>query len=702
MSETPHEAARRLSASMISRGFVPTGLHTYTNSSGDAIYWRIRLKHPDTGEKWIRPMKLNGGGYELGEPKFLDGKPLYALPHIVNSPDVAVWVVEGEQKADALNNLGLVASTSGGATSAKTVDWQPLSKHMVIIWPDNDDAGSAYASEVANILLGLGCTVFSLDVGKLGLGKGEDVMDWLAANPGATLNDIEILPRLIEPDRENILPCDPDSWPAPLPLVAKLAHDPYPLDALPDTIRAAVIEVQGFTRAPVPLVASSALAALSLAIQPYYDVKRAEMLTGPTSLFLLTIADSGERKSTCDGFFTKAVRDYEEAQAEAAKPVLKDYYAAIGAWEARNNGVRDKIRQLAKANNPTASLEEALRILEHSKPEPPRVPRLLYTDATPEALAYGLAKQWPAGGVVSAEAGIVFGAHGMGKDSIMRNLGLLNTLWDGGAITIDRRTMESFTVRGARLTVALQVQEPTLREFLNRSGDLARGTGFLARFLVAWPESTQGFRPFTEAPDNWPNLAGFNQRISEILSIPAPIDQDGALIPALLALSSEAKKAWIRFHDAIEAQLPSGGNLYDVRDVASKIADNAVRLAALFAVFENGTGPIGLQSFEAASRITLWHLSEARRFFGELALPLELADAARLDAWLIEYCRNTGTNTVGKNDVRQRGPGPLRKGARLDAAISELADFDRVRLMKDGKRQTIAVNPELMSEGGGS
>ncbi|WP_345889574.1 DUF3987 domain-containing protein, partial [Nitrosomonas sp. GH22] len=89
----------------------------------------------------------------------------------------------------------------------------------------------------------------------------------------------------------------------------------------------------------------------------------------------------------------------------------------------------------------------------------------MYADATPEALAYGLAKRWPSSGVVSAEAGIVFGSHGMGKDSVMRNLAMLNQLWDGASLAIDRRTSESFTVHGARLTVALQVQEPTLREF---------------------------------------------------------------------------------------------------------------------------------------------------------------------------------------------------------------------------------------------
>lgn len=100
-----------------------------------------------------------------------------------------------------------------------------------------------------------------------------------------------------------------EPWPEPQPLAAKVDPEPYPVDALPDAIRTAVEEVQGFTKAPVPLVASSALAALSLAIQAHADAKRAEKLTGPVSLFLLTIADSGERKSTCDGFFTKAIRE---------------------------------------------------------------------------------------------------------------------------------------------------------------------------------------------------------------------------------------------------------------------------------------------------------------------------------------------------------------------------------------------------------
>lgn len=488
-------------------------------------------------------------------------------------------------------------------------------------------------------------------------------------------------------------------WPEPQPLTGKVQAEPYPLDALPIMVRAAVAEVAGFVKAPLPLVASSALAALSLAIQAQADVKRADKLTGPSGLFLLTVADSGERKSTCDGFFTGAIRAYENAQLEAAKPLMQDYRADSEAWEAKRGGVKERIRQLAKDNKPTGEVEEALRALEVQRPEPPRSPRLLYADATPEALAFSLAKQWPSGGVVSAEAGVVFGSHGMSKDSVMRNLAQLNQLWDGNSLTIDRRSSDSFTVRGARLTVALQIQAATLRSFFDRSGGLARGTGFLARFLVAWPESTQGYRPFSEAPASWPCLETFERRLTDILELPTTIDEDGTLKPQMLSLTDRAKDAWITFYNAIEAELRSGGELYEVRDVASKSADNAARLAALFQIFEHGGGDIDLDVFEGASRIAAWHLNEARRFFGELALPEELADAARLGQWLRDYCRRDHVQLVPVAKLQRGGPSGLRTKASIDAAMRELEGLGHARWIQDGRQRLIAVNPALLIEG---
>lgn len=124
--ETPQAAARRLWAAMIAKGYKPAGLNAYRNANGVALFYRIRLKHPETGEKWIRPMYHDGlCSFVLGEPPTpVAGKPLYFLPELLADAG-PVYVVEGEACADALSGLGVIATTSGGADSADAADWSP-------------------------------------------------------------------------------------------------------------------------------------------------------------------------------------------------------------------------------------------------------------------------------------------------------------------------------------------------------------------------------------------------------------------------------------------------------------------------------------------------------------------------------------------------------------------------------------------------
>jgi putative DNA primase/helicase len=196
---------------------------------------------------------------------------------------------------------------------------------------------------------------------------------------------------------------------------------------------------------------------------------------------------------------------------------------------------------------------------------------------------------------------------------------------------------------------------------------------------------------------NWPRLAAFHGRISAILSQTPPIQEDGTLSPALLTFSSEAKAAWVAFHDAVEAELKEGGALCDVRDVASKAADNAARLSALFHFFEHGVSAIGVDCFKSASRIVAWHLSESRRFFREFTLPAELADAARLDDWLLEYCQRECTHLVPVSAIQKSGPGSLRSKERMEIAVRELEELNRAQMVRGiGKAKNIKVNPALL------
>ncbi|MBK9442904.1 MAG: DUF3987 domain-containing protein [Comamonadaceae bacterium] len=488
----------------------------------------------------------------------------------------------------------------------------------------------------------------------------------------------------------------PDAWPELQPLIERTEAQDYPIDALPPLIRGAVMEVAGFVKAPVSLVAMAALAALSVAIQAHTDVQRDIKLEGPCGLFLCGIADSGERKSSLDGYFTQAIRDYQAREHEKAKPLIQAYETELKAWTAQASGIQESIKSLAKAGKDTKAQITQLHDLDSNKPIAPRVPRLIYSDATPEALALNLVNGWPSGGVFSNEAGVVLGGHGMNKDTAMRNMARFNQLWDGKIAATDRVTSEGYGDTTARLTMSLQVQEPTLRAFFDNTKGLARGTGFLARFLVAWPESTMGTRMFASPPDGWPALAAFNNRLTAILNKQAPVDDFGVLTPAMATLSPDAKQAWIEFHDAVETMLGTGGELYDLRDVGSKAADNMVRMAALFHVFAASIGAIDLDCIESASQIITWHLLEAKRFLGELAMPPELANPIRLESWLIDWCRRESMDKVPTSQIQQFGPGSLRAKATYTEALKELSELGRARLVKDGKKRLIQIHPDLL------
>ena len=294
----------------------------------------------------------------------------------------------------------------------------------------------------------------------------------------------------------------------------------------------------------------------------------------------------------------------------------------------------------------------------------------------------------------------MFGGHAMSGDKITKTLSLQNVVWDGGRHQVGRRTSECFEVRGARLTVGLQVQEAVLREFCKQFGSLARGIGFFARFLFAWPQSMQGERFIRDIPpENPPAAQAFNKRLSELINLPVSMDDDGALTPIILDMTKDARDAWVKVHNDIEGELKPLGDLKEIRDVASKAADNVARIAALFHIYQHGvTGRIDDKTILDAAEIVIWHLNEARRFLGEFSMPPELAGAARIEDWLIKHCRaqGKGVNIALRSALQQHGPHGLRGKKDLDTALAELTDLNRIRLVKNGNRKEIHINPELL------
>ena len=468
------------------------------------------------------------------------------------------------------------------------------------------------------------------------------------------------------------------AWPELTDAKADSKRVPYPLDLLPTVMQAAVGEVQGATQAPVPLVAQAALATLAVAGQGLVSVARDATLKSPTSLFMGAIALSGERKTSVDTHFMQAVRDWQAKETERLKPEVDAQAAEFDAWKSARSGLLDAIKSAAKVGESTDELTAQLKQHDVNRPEAIRVPRLIYADITTEQLVFLLAKQWPSAIESSSEAGQIFGSHGANSDNAMKYFAARNILWDGGEYTTDRRTTDSVCANGVRLSASLSVQRHAFDAFNERTGDLARGMGTWARYLLCEPESTQGTRLYRQPTANMPRRAAFHRRITELLNKPIQINHAGGIDVSVLQFSRAGHAAWVEHYNAIERELRSGGEFENVRDVASKTADNGARLAALFHVFEHGeTGEIDEDHATSGCLLAIWYLGEAKRLFLDDSGSSALAE--KLENYLIAQAVKTSASTISRKQVMQLGPYGLRKRDKLNEAVAALESVGRIR-----------------------
>lgn len=96
-------------------------------------------------------------------------------------------------------------------------------------------------------------------------------------------------------------PGDEPKVEAPHPLIRSLSPgEPFPTAVLGDVLRPMAEAIHDRVQAPMAIGAQSLLAAAALAVQGHADVVLPIGETKPVSPYLITIAESGERKDSCD------------------------------------------------------------------------------------------------------------------------------------------------------------------------------------------------------------------------------------------------------------------------------------------------------------------------------------------------------------------------------------------------------------------
>ncbi|MDD2882843.1 MAG: YfjI family protein [Rhodoferax sp.] len=467
-------------------------------------------------------------------------------------------------------------------------------------------------------------------------------------------------------------------------------RQPFPIWAVPNALQNSLREAYTHSQAPIELIFSTAMTAISIASQDQIRVKFLPNHEILASLFFKIIADSGERKSFLFQLLLQSIFDFDASFHEKREAARKAFESSIEIWQLEHATLVAAFEKAIKKGQPTDAAKLALEKHNQAKPVLEKFPKLIYADATPEAIAYGLYSQWPSAALISDEAGMILNGRA-GQD-----LPLLNKLRDGDSLSVDRKSTESFTLTGATFSMLLMVQPKTFRHFLEHQGRDARDIGFLARCLIAWPDSTQGTRfVYINQVLEWKYLPIFHDRITAIL-------QEGysngvKRPPVTLELSVQARGRLMDFQNFIESELGHGRCFSDVKDAASKMPETAVRMSALFHHFEGRTGEIQEDTFQQAIEICTWYLYEFKYIFGaKPEIPLEQADAQQLQEWLWQiFVQSNGINlNYSKNFIRQHCPNSLRNKNRLNRALLELIYSGKISAFMHGKTNMISLNPQ--------
>jgi hypothetical protein len=477
------------------------------------------------------------------------------------------------------------------------------------------------------------------------------------------------------------------NWPQPIPLIHEYEQSlPYPAQCLPILVREAVMAYHQYGKQPLSLIACSALSTVSLSCQSLANVARDRLLISPISLYFLLIAESGERKSSVDHAFSQAIRQWEQKVRKKLAPRVQLAKTLHQSWFAEKMGILSQIRRNTLSGENIASLETQHIEIMSREPVAPLLPELFFEDVTQEALALQLAEGWPSASLWSDEGALVLNSHSM-QNNNAKFVALLNRLWDGKPFTSHRKTSKNLTVANRRLTVSLMLQPIILQQMLSKSDGVNRQSGFMARSLMAFPDSSMGERFYQEPPESQEALLNFHQRIIECLDESLTLDINGCHEIPILDFSNPAKAAWISFFNEVEADLSD--KWYSIKDFASKAAENTARLSALFHLFSGKDGQISREVMEQAIEIIRWHLCETRRIFYAKPKSNLHVDTIKLLSWITEK----GFTTTTPRFLQQYSP--LREKQRRDKAIQMLMDHHYLREIKIDGKIALLINPRM-------
>lgn len=451
----------------------------------------------------------------------------------------------------------------------------------------------------------------------------------------------------------------------------------FPIKALTPLLENAVATIHRVVGAPLNLCAQSVLGCAGLVTQPFLNVT-VDGRIYPLSLYMISVGESGERKTGIDNVVLDPVRAYE-------KEMIKEYEKDLQQFKNENELYEKNRKNLLNDENADMAIFDTLT----PPPKAPLDPIMIVPEPTFPALIVHLAKSVPSIGLFSSEGGQLIGGYAMKEENILNSAAGFSSLWDKGEINRARVKDGVYNLYGKRVGLNLMIQPIVAEKFF--SNQTLLGQGFLSRCLICWPESTIGNRPYKkENVFEDESIKNFQIQTRKMLDFQKPfIENDKTeLNPTNFPLVDEGYEHWVAFHNEVEEKMLPDGEYSQIKAFASKIPDNALRIAGILFGFNYGPDLDGLKRqiipslcIENSIEIAKFYLSEALRIYGINQIESDLIEAQKLLDWI----SGKKLKTFPTQYIYQHGPNSIRSAKKAKSLLKILKDHGWIKGPEKGE-----------------
>lgn len=383
-------------------------------------------------------------------------------------------------------------------------------------------------------------------------------------------------------------------WQLPKPLQHKAEINAFPVNSLPAVLKDYMTAVSAFGQVPAEMCALPLLSVLAMCVQGKARVKNHySSFTHELTLYSLTVAPSGARKSPALDYFLKAAYSYQSDYNDRHELERQQR-------ESERQYYENQRRQALKKNlEKVKELDEQLLDL----PELRKM-SLTVTDVTPEALAEAMNEHGGKMAIMDSEGGVLSTAAGLYSGGAT-NIDLLLKAYDGDFVEVWRKTSGRITLQHPLLTIGLLTQPKKFQEFI--SNQEFEEKGLLNRFIFAFPTAPTRYNDIVPEIPEQAKTAYF-ELIKRLLSMP---DSD-----TVIGHDKDSQALFHDFHNQIQDYKQSGGIFEHIPAYAEKQLANALKIAALLHLCEHSPNePINGKTALAAISITLWAFNNAIKAF---------------------------------------------------------------------------------------